>query len=115
MSGGLIGGIGTGMTSGTRVGGLVVRKRRNQRNPHIGGMASLAQFRGLRMSGGFKCSWAGTVMTAGAVAGHARDRDVVEQHLQPVRGVMTQVTRLVGWNVAGAFSAGDDAVMTIGA
>lgn len=67
------------------------------------------------MSGGFVRSWAGAVMTTGIVAGHTSNRGVVKQYLQPVRGVMAQVTRLTGGNVIGAFAAGDGAVMTIGA
>ena len=84
----------------------------DDRLPHVGGMAGIAQFTGHRVGGGLVGPAADTIMATGAVARLPRDGAVVEQDLQPVRSVMTAVTGLRGGNVGGALAGSDAAVMT---
>ena len=100
------------MAIAATVSGLAVVERYDDRLPHVGGMAGIAQFTGHRVGGGLVGPAADTIMATGAVARLPRDGAVVKQDLQPVRSVMTAVTGLRGGNVGGALAGGDAAVMT---
>lgn len=76
-------------------------------------MARFAQFRGLGMSCGFGSSWAGAVVTSRIVAGQSRYRRVVEQDLQPITSIVTNIAWLAGGNMVGAFTTCFRAVMAI--
>lgn len=65
------------------------------------------------MSCGFRSSWAGAVVTSCSVAGQSRHRRVVEQDLQPITGVVTNIAWLAGGNMVGAFTTCFRAVMAI--
>jgi hypothetical protein len=93
MCGGFIGGISSGMASDATVRGLGVIERRDQRNPYIRGMASLTQFRGLRVRCRFIGSGTDPVVATGAVAGLPSHGAMVEGADQPGGGAVATVAR----------------------
>ena len=76
-------------------------------------MASFTQFRGLGMRRGFIRPDADTIVAARAVAGLPGHRAVIKQDLQPVGGVMADVTSLGSRYVSGALADGYSALMTV--
>ena len=57
------------MAAAALIRGLTMVKRRNHRHPYRGGMTGVALIAGQRMSTGFECAWAHTIVTPDAGTG----------------------------------------------
>ena len=111
MSRALADGGGAVMTAATLIRRLVMRKRCDHRQPHIGGMTGFTQVSGERMSRRLKGARAHPIVTAGTGAGLPRYRRMIKGHAQPGGGVMAGITLGGGGNMSGTFASGDITVM----
>jgi len=108
-----VSGICTGVASGATIGGLVVRKRRDQRYPHICDMTGFAKLGSFWMRRRFIRSCTCAIMTPRTTTRLPRYGTVIEQDLQPIGGVVTHIAGLGGGYVCRAFAGSDGAIMAV--
>lgn len=111
MRRGFIGSVCPTMTRNTRVSGLIVGKRHNQRQPRDGCMAGFATLCSVWVRSDFSSALAGTVMATGAVAILAGHFGMIEKRHHPVRYGMTLATIQRRWDMIGAFAGGNHTVV----
>ena len=92
--------------------GFIVGKWRCHWQPEIGGMTSITQVAGQRMSAGFIRPRTHSVMTTGRGARLARDGGMIERTDRPASGGMTTVARLRGHDMGRAFTGGHYTIVT---
>lgn len=101
------------MASGAIIACLAVVKRGNHRTPHVGGVASFAQFGSERMRSGFESARANPIMATRTVARLPCHRAMVEYNLLPTTGVVAYITRLISGNMIGTLARCNRAVVTV--
>jgi len=96
-----------------QIGRLIVRKRSQQRHPHIGAMADFTKFGRCGMVLRFIRTIANAIMATATIASLARYQIVVKDDLQPIGGVMTHIAGLRGRNMSGTLTDSYGTVMTV--
>jgi len=99
----------------TSIGGLAVVDGLQCGHPHIGAVATIAEVTGNGVSGGFKGSTTGAVVTTGLSTGLPGHQGMVEGGPGPGVGTMAGIARQGGGNMTRAFTCGNDVVVAVGA